>query len=128
MTCARASSREINTDSNMCTHVKVIQELQNLCQSGQEGDKHSFTTCSRVSPGFKNSKRIDPNTAAYTGVRHGRTKKRRKKSREERRKKRESRADRMERAGERRNGISKREEETQGRRYRRKSFRARSRV
>ena len=95
----------------MCTHVKVIQELQNLCQSGQEGDKHSFTTCSRVSPGFKNSKRIDPNTAAYTSVRHGRTKKRRKKSREERRKKRESRADRMERAGERGNGFSEREEE-----------------
>ena len=75
----------------MCTHVKVIQELQNLCQSGQEGDKHSFTTCSRVSPGFKNSKRIDPNTAAYTSVRHGRTKK---KTEEQRREEEEERAER----------------------------------
>ena len=88
----------------------MIQELQNLCQSGQEGDKHSFTTCSRVSPGFKNSKRIDPNTAAYTIVRHGRTKKKDRRA-EKRGERRESRADRMERAGERGNGISEREEE-----------------
>ena len=89
----------------------MIQELQNLCQSGQEGDKHSFTTCSRVSPGFKNSKRIDPNTAAYTIVRHGRTTKKKDRRAEKRGGRRESRADRMERAGERGNGISEREEE-----------------
>ena len=96
----------------------MIQELQNLCQSGQEGDKHSFTTCSRVSPGFKNSKRIDPNTAAYTSVRHGRTKKRQK-SREERRKKREQSGQDRESGGEgKREPQREEEKEKEGERER----------
>ena len=84
----------------------MIQELQNLCQSGQEGDKHSFTTCSRVSPGFKNSKRIDPNTAAYTIVRHGRTTKKK----DRRAEKRGGRRERAERTGWRERGREREEE------------------
>ena len=92
----------------MCTHVKVIQELQNLCQSGQEGDKHSFTTCSRVSPGFKNSKRIDPNTAAYTSVRHGRTKKKTEEQRREEEEEREQSGQDGESGGERKRILRER--------------------
>ena len=43
---------------------KVIQELQNMCQSAHRGDKQSFKTCSRIPHGFKRLKAC----AAYKSI------------------------------------------------------------